>query len=264
MGMVRKEEHENEMKVHAQDNVHDKMDDVKAMEESKESQLKDEIGMGTSGADNTMKDMQSMSDSNQMKGAGIMAASGTLPGMNNNSADEKKVNFNESKNEISSVAKDPSKAFPAPNEDELVEKAHKADKEIQNDNNNLSKKDLDTITDAIPASQLSNTCELYNLKSSLVIEGPVKKRMFFCPCFWHSRYFALTNEGILMYFAKPDGKSKGHINLKEEIESIKRINETDEIFKIFMKYTEGSVESLRFDDERVRDAWNRKMQAFLD
>ncbi|KRH93846.1 HSB-like chaperone-like protein [Pseudoloma neurophilia] len=133
----------------------------------------------------------------------------------------------------------------------------------QRDSNQMPKSELDGITGAVPVSDLDPNSELYNLKDNILIEGPARKRMFLCPCFYHSRYYVLTNNGELKYFKNKNKESRNSIKISDQIQLIRRVNETNESFKIFMKFTDDSVESIKYDNEQLRDLWHEKIKQFV-
>lgn len=152
---------------------------------------------------------------------------------------KQKVHFEELKNEKMDVSKDPQKSIKSPS---------------------LDRPTLTVDTGAVPLSVLKPNTELYYLRSDnkIAVEGPISKRMLFFSCFWHKRYFVLTNDGFLFYFRSLHGKGKGRMDLRN-ITDIRRIN-VNNSFKIMLTYGSSS-ESVRFDDERVRDWWNEKIRS---
>merc|ERR1712137_769094 len=134
--------------------------------------------------------------------------------------------------------------------DNKTDTINRDNKTNKTDNNNNINPQV-TIPNQWNLSDIPQDSEIYPYVSQTVPHGPIHKRMFLCPCFYHERYFLLLNTGVLLYCSK-NKKIKGKINLTEEIEVIRRVKEESESFKVFMKYKDGSVESLRWDTEEIR------------
>ncbi|ELQ76087.1 putative Pleckstrin like-type, Pleckstrin like domain protein [Trachipleistophora hominis] len=161
---------------------------------------------------------------------------------------QKKVHFEEQKNEQRDVSKDPSKSIQSPTQEQ-------------------PRPQVEINTGAVPLSALAPNTELFILRTTnkIVLEGPISKRMLFFSCFWHKRYFVLTNDGMLCYFRALNGRGKGKLNLRH-VNDVRRINEETSganKYKIILRYN-GYTESIRFDDERVRDHWNNKIREVRD
>merc|ERR1712176_107443 len=205
--------------------------------------------------------------------AGAAAVGAAAAAGKNDSMNDTKVHFEEGKNEEKPVAKDANKSLPSPTEEDIINKQRSVNKEIKEDrsrgmeergNAHKSKHELDSVTGAVSLDELKEGTQLYDLKKDdqIVCEGYVKKRMFFCRCFWHSRYFVLTKSGEFMYFRSLSGKSSGLINVPAEVKEIMRVDDT-QLQKITLRYTDDAVESFQFHDNEARNVWNDKLRGFI-
>ncbi|KAM0673085.1 hypothetical protein GVAV_003431 [Gurleya vavrai] len=176
-------------------------------------------------------------------------------------------NINENKNMNENDNKNMSEKLNDENEKLNDENKNEENKNLEDENKQIIDKDVEKKGENSESGMNANIdrlnpeCQIAKARSAgnIVHAGDIYKKRSFFACCWHSRYFVLTNDGILRYYKDKNKDGKGNINIVH-VRDLARMDEIGKSYpyKIMLRY-QDKEDFLGFDSEETRDLWASKL-----